>query len=195
VIFSGFFDDSFLHSINNKKTELPKNETPERRLHMDIMHVGLLPESLVIDLPEVDAQHEEIFIRIESLKSACFDIDYNPLGDFETLLAFFEHHFATEERIAKQGGLEFSDHIKTHGKGLRVLNKALDDVRSGARDAYSLLRYIELWFERHINEQDKLFAASLQSSACYRPSRMPVDAGFLDYKAGLTAFCDSRYSA
>jgi hemerythrin-like metal-binding protein len=162
---------------------------------MEIMHVGLLPESLVVDLPEVDAQHEEIFIRIESLKSACFDIDYDPLGDFETLLAFFDHHFATEEHIAQQGGLEFSDHIKTHRKGLRALKRALDDVRSGTRDAYSLLRFIELWFERHINEQDKPFAASLQSPRRYRPFPMPIDAGFLDYQAGLTAFCDSRSSA
>lgn len=162
---------------------------------MEISRAGLLPESLVIDLPEVDAQHEEIFIRIESLKSACFDIDYDPIGDFETLLDFFVHHFATEERIAQQGGLEFSDHVKTHRKGLRVLNRALDDVRSGTRDAYSLLRYIELWFERHINDQDKLLATSLQSPRRYRPFPMPINTGFQELQSRITAFSDSRYSA
>ena len=154
-------------------------------------------QALNVGIPEIDYQHRNLVSMLNALHTA---IEANEprehLGEIlEELDLYVANHFATEERIAKQGGLEFSDHIKTHGKGLRVLNKALDDVRSGARDAYSLLRYIELWFERHINEQDKLFAASLQSSECYRPSRMPVDAGFLDYKAGLTAFCDSRYSA
>ena len=143
---------------------------------MESMHAGLLPESLVIDLPEVDAQHEEIFIRIESLKVACFEIEYDPIGDFETLLHYFAHHFATEERIAEQNGLEFSEHIETHQKSLRVLNKALHDVRSGVRDAYSLLRYIELWFERHINDMDKPLATSLQSPRRYRSIPMQVGA-------------------
>ncbi len=162
---------------------------------MELMHAGLLPESLVIDLPEVDVQHEEIFIRIESLKTACFDIDYDPIGDFESLLSFFVYHFATEERIAQESDLEFSEHIKTHRKGLRVLNKALDDVRSGLRDAYSLLRYIELWFERHINEQDKAFSASLQSPRHCRAFPAQANTSFQDLQVGLAAFCDSRYSA
>ncbi len=151
---------------------------------MKISHPGFLPESLVIDLPEIDEQHEEIFIRIESLKTACFDIDYNPISDFETLLSFFAHHFLTEERIARQNGLEFSDHTLTHRKGLRVLNKAFSDVRNGTRDPYSLLRYVELWFERHINDQDKSFAASLQSPQDLPSFAVPLNAGFEEFRAG-----------
>lgn len=152
---------------------------------MEITHAGLLPESLVIDLPEVDAQHEEVFIRVESLKNACFEIDYDPVGDFESLLTYFAQHFATEERIAQQNGLEFSEHIKTHQKSLRVLNKALDEVRTGERDPYTFLRYIELWFERHINDLDKPFAASLQSIRRYRPFPMPARTGFRQLQAGF----------
>lgn len=146
---------------------------------MEQMLAGLLPESLVIDLPEVDAQHEEIFIRIESLKAACFEIDYDPLGDFESLLRVFEHHFATEERIALQNGLEFSEHCKTHRVSLRMVHKALDEVRDGVRDAYSFLRFIELWFERHINEQDKPFAVSLHHPLYYRPASTQFSASYL----------------
>jgi len=152
---------------------------------MEIAHAGLLPESLVIDLPEVDAQHEEVFVRIESLKNACFEIDFDPVGDFENLLSYFAHHFATEERIAQQSGLEFSEHIKTHRKSLRVLGKALDEVRSGERDPYTFLRYIELWFERHINDLDKPFAASLQSVRRYRPFPVSASIGFRELQAGF----------
>ena len=130
---------------------------------MEIMLTGLLPESLVVDQPEVDAQHEEIFIRIESLKIAFFDGDIPTISVFEDLLAFFEHHFATEERIAGQAGLEFSVHTKKHNDNLYVLSKALDEVRRGAYDVHSFLRYVEYWFERHIIEEDKPFGAHLKA--------------------------------
>lgn len=145
---------------------------------MENMFAGLLPESLVIDLPEVDAQHEEIFIRIESLKAACFEIDYDPIGDFESLLHVFELHFATEERIAQQNGLEFSEHSKVHRISQRMVHKALDEVRAGVRDAYSFLWFIELWFERHINELDKPFATSLQAPRRYRSASIQASASF-----------------
>lgn len=80
------------------------------RLFMEIMLKNLLPEALVIDLPEVDAQHEEIFTRIE-----------------------------------------------------RLASKALNEVRRGASDTYSFLRYVECWFERHILEEDKPFGVRLKS--------------------------------
>jgi hemerythrin len=123
---------------------------------------GLLPEALVIDLPEVDAQHEEIFVRLEALKAACFDANANCLDEFERLLRFFEFHFATEEELAVQAGLDFSVHRTAHCDNLRVLVRAFDEVRSGRRDGYSFLRYVESWFERHIAHDDKPFAASLQ---------------------------------
>ncbi len=130
---------------------------------MEIMFTGLLPEALMIDLPEVDAQHEEIFVRIESLKIACFEGD-NPGAElFDDLLLFLGHHFATEERIAQQAGLEFFLHTKMHHDSLYMLSKALDEVRRGAGDVFSFLRYIEYWFERHILEEDKPFGANLKS--------------------------------
>ena len=66
----------------------------------EVGSAGLLPESLLVDLPEIDAQHEEIFNRIESLKSACFESAITPIDEFESLLAYFAFHFATEERLA-----------------------------------------------------------------------------------------------
>lgn len=130
---------------------------------MEIMLTGLLPDALVIDHPEVDAQHEQIFIRIETLKIACFEGDDPAIEVFDDLLTFLGHHFATEERIAREVGLEFSQHAKTHHDNLYVLSKALDEVRRKARDVYSFLRYVEFWFERHILEEDKPFGARLKS--------------------------------
>ena len=131
------------------------------------MTIGLsacLPEALLVDLPEIDSQHEEIFSRIELLKAGCFESRYVDIAESHALLTVFEQHFATEERIAEESGLDFSAHAKTHRDTLFLLRKALGDVLSGAKDAHSFLRYAEFWFERHIREDDKRFVATLLES-------------------------------
>jgi hemerythrin-like metal-binding protein len=130
---------------------------------MDRMLTGLLPEALLIDQPEVDAQHEEIFTCIESLKIACVAGGNPDIGVFDDLLLFLGQHFATEERIAQEAALEFSSHAKIHHDSLFMLSKALDEVRRGANDVHSFLRFIEYWFERHIHTEDKLFGARLKA--------------------------------
>ncbi|MER2623778.1 MAG: hemerythrin family protein [Accumulibacter sp.] len=130
---------------------------------MKIHFSGLLPEALLVDLPEIDQQHEEIFRRIESLKTTCFADNFIPIDDLTDLLDYFALHFATEERIADAAGLDFTDHLRIHEDTLRLLRKALRDVINGEHDAHSFLRYAEYWFERHISEDDRLFVATLQA--------------------------------
>lgn len=136
---------------------------------MDIEIGGALPEALSIDLPEVDAQYEAIFARIEQLKAACFERDMLPFEECEALLGLLEAHFATEERIAEMAGLDFVEHTKTHRDTSAILSKALDEVCKGIRNVHSFLRYVEFWFERHITQEDKPFAASLHTP----PTRLP----------------------
>ncbi len=130
---------------------------------------GLLPEALLVDLPEVDAQHEEIFNHIDSLKTNCFELSHVPIDEFGKLIDKFARHFATEERIADEAGLDFTDHARIHTDTLCLLHKALGEVINGGQDAYSFLRYCEYWFERHISEEDRLFISVLQSRDFDRP--------------------------
>ena len=126
---------------------------------------GLLPEALLIDLPEIDLQHEEIFRRIEALKISSIGNGPVSLGEFYSLLDYLEWHFASEERIARQLGVDFVDHARVHDENLRTLRKAFAAVHVGSRDVHSFLRYAEYWFERHIIEEDKPFAARLREAA------------------------------
>lgn len=141
---------------------------------MKVSAVGLLPEALLVDLPEIDLQHEEIFSRIETLKVACFEGGFVPADEFQALLEFFEYHFATEERIAEEAGLDFVEHAKIHRDTLRLLHKALGEVFSGTQDVHSFLRFSEYWFERHINEEDRQFIAALQSDGETLAPRIPA---------------------
>ena len=147
---------------------------------MKIHFSGLLPEALLVDLAEIDQQHEEIFRRIESLKTTCFADNFIPIDDLTDLLDYFALHFATEERIADTAGLDFTDHLRIHEDTLRLLRKALRDVINGEHDAHSFLRYAEYWFERHISEDDRLFVATLQAGTRSRSGvhRQPASACF-----------------
>ncbi|MBL8398753.1 MAG: hemerythrin family protein [Candidatus Accumulibacter sp.] len=123
----------------------------------------ILPQALLIGIPSIDAQHENIFRRIESLKESCYGSGPDSLDEFVSLLNYLEFHFATEEALASTLGVDFLDHSTVHRSNLQSLHKAFDGIRSGARDVHSFLRYAEYWFERHIAEEDKPFAASVHA--------------------------------
>lgn len=126
---------------------------------MDINSRALLPELLILGIPEVDAQHEGIFYRIENLKYLCVESTELPRVAIEELLSYLREHFLTEEIIAEAAQLEFSDHAEVHRQTLTTLGRYAALVLNGRRDVFSLLRYLEFWFERHIREEDQPFAA------------------------------------
>lgn len=139
---------------------------------MERVLTGLLPEFLLLDLLELDLQHEDLFCRIESLKAACFDREEAPVLEFEHLLDLFKQHFLSEEAMAKEAGLDFSRHARIHQNSLLSLSRALAEVCDGVRDRHSFLRYVEFWLERHIRQEDKPFADDLllcgKPQRCYR---------------------------
>ncbi|HJV91878.1 MAG TPA: hemerythrin family protein [Azonexus sp.] len=128
---------------------------------MDISSRGLLPELLILGIPEVDAQHEGIFYRIENLKFLCLEQNELPQAVVVDLLDYLREHFETEERIAAATRLDFAEHAGKHAETLTTLTGWATVVFSGQRDVFSFLRYLEIWFERHIREEDQPFAAQL----------------------------------
>jgi len=116
---------------------------------------GLLPVELMIDHGELDAQHNEIFWRIEALKESSLLADGVPHDDVAALISCFADHFATEEHLAQAAALDISAHMQEHERSLRVLRKADVDLGCGRLDLRTFLRYLEYWFEQHINEHDK----------------------------------------
>ncbi|MCB1965798.1 hemerythrin family protein [Accumulibacter sp.] len=132
---------------------------------MEYTLTGLLPAALLIDLPEIDVQHEEIFRRIEALKRASFGTGPVSFEECHDLLDYLEWHFASEESVARERGVDFADHARVHDQNLHMLRRALAAVHDGSQDVHSFLRYAEYWFERHIAEEDKPFADRLRNRA------------------------------
>lgn len=129
---------------------------------MGVERTRLLPEALQVGYAEFDGQHEEIFCRLELLKSACFGNNDLPVEDFKALLDSIAQHFASEERSAEQAGIEFSEHTKVHRENLQSMRDALDVVLGGVSGSYSFLRFAEFWFERHIVQYDQAFVTELK---------------------------------
>lgn len=124
-----------------------------------------LPEALVINVPEIDEQHAGLFAGLAQLKDRCIESNCLPPDDAEKLLAALRIHCATEEAMADQAGLEFAAHAAKHQHMLKGIAKTLDEVLEGRMDAFSLIRYLEYWFERHIREEDSGFGLGLHQAA------------------------------
>jgi hemerythrin-like metal-binding protein len=150
---------------------------------MSRMPHGLLPQELMIEHAEIDDQHDEIFFRIESIKESSLASGAIPHGEIADLVTYFSGHFATEERIARATGLDFSAHAKAHEQALRVFDKAGADLDSGRLDLRTFLRYLEYWFEQHIAEFDKPLGRRL--GAC--PGSLRSHAQSSSFSAGLSA--------
>lgn len=124
--------------------------------------LSYLPSSLVIDIPEVDDQHARLFEQLEIFKASCIEHNAVPVDEAEALFATLLEHCQTEERLARQAGLDFRRHGEKHVAMLNGIRKALNDMERPEVDVFSLIRYVGCWFERHILEEDKNLGVNLR---------------------------------
>ena len=140
---------------------------------MNAETAAFLPSALIVNIQEIDDQHAELFASLAKLKMLCIERNELPLADSESLLQALRVHCATEEKLATSSGLNFSEHGKKHKKMLAAISKAIVEVQEGRMDVFSVLRYIEYWFERHIREEDLNLGRNLQqvSSGMFDPEQ------------------------
>lgn len=130
---------------------------------MNAENANFLPVELMIEVDEVDDQHAELFARLAHLKDLCIEKNGLPVKEADELFAALCLHCDTEERLANEAGIDFAMHAFKHQKMLRGIYRTLQEVREGRMDVFSLIRFIEYWFERHIIEDDKPLGVQLQS--------------------------------
>lgn len=140
---------------------------------MNAENANFLPVELMIEVPEVDDQHAELFARLAHLKDLCIEQNCLPVKEADELFEALCVHCDTEERLANEAGIDFSMHAFKHQKMLRGIYRTLQEVRDGRMDVFSLIRFIEYWFERHIIEDDKPLGMQLQfcPTHAFQPQR------------------------
>lgn len=127
--------------------------------------LSYLPSALVIDVPEIDEQHAHLFEQLEEFKASCIEHNAYQADEAEALFATLTTHCQTEERLARQAGLDFRRHGEKHRVMLRGIRKMIDDMENPGADVFSLIRYVDYWFERHIQEEDRNLGVNLKQVA------------------------------
>lgn len=130
-----------------------------------------LPSTLVIDIAEIDDQHARLFEQLEIFKASCIEHNAVSLDEAEALFASLVEHCQTEERLAREAGLDFRRHGEKHTTMLRSIRNVLDDLERPGVDVFGLIRYVGCWFERHIREEDKNLGLDLRQCSCADPGR------------------------
>lgn len=127
--------------------------------------LSYLPNALVIDVPEIDLQHAQLFAQLEAFKASCVEHNAFMSQEAEEIFRTLVDHCETEERLAAVAGLDFRRHGEKHRAMLNGIRKRLDAMEHPEADVYGLIRYVEYWFERHIKEEDKNLGENLRQSS------------------------------
>lgn len=124
----------------------------------------MLPQNLRINIPEIDSEHDALFAFLEGFKEYCFELSPMPQDKRNALYELLVSHFKTEERLAIAASLDFTGHEEAHEKMLETVSQTLKQMASKNSDLYSLIRYIDYWFEIHILRYDLTLAKCLSIS-------------------------------
>lgn len=122
-----------------------------------------LPVELLIGVPRIDLQHAGLFRKLAMIKEICLRDSVLPGAEAEALQRSLSDHYATEEEVAREIGIDFSVHAEKHRNMLQLIGRALDEVLAGKADVFGTLRYIEYWFERHIAQDDMCLGEQARS--------------------------------
>ena len=125
-------------------------------------NTAYLASNEVLHVQPMDNEHNELFERLENLKTHSFGSNEVLQQEAEALRTCLVKHFQTEQQLAEAAGIDFSEHAELHQKMFDVVSLSLKQIYLGQGDVFSLIKYIHLWFERHIQETDARFAAKLR---------------------------------
>ncbi len=134
---------------------------------MSARQYSMLPQNLQVNIPEMDAEHNELFAFLEGFKEYCFERSPIPQEKRTALYELLVSHFETEERLAVSASVDFSSHEDAHEKMLETVSQSLGQMASNNSDLYSLIRYIGYWFEIHILRYDLILAKDLSASTSH----------------------------
>ncbi|MCM2332769.1 MAG: bacteriohemerythrin [Anaeromyxobacteraceae bacterium] len=115
--------------------------------------------TLSVGVPEIDAQHQELFRRIDRLLDAVLRRDRSEAGAVLAWLGtFVQDHFSAEERLMAETGYPDAErHVKEHRDFARRLAEIEADFEAhGATAAvmYALEQHAVGWLGDHVYFSD-----------------------------------------
>lgn len=118
-------------------------------------------------LPEVDRQHEELFVLINRLHDATTDRGAIVDQAFEDLREYVREHFGTEEKLMAEAGVDaahYAEHRAAHAGFVARIDRLWQrhlDGRDSAAD--ELLEFLTHWLVQHIMHTDRKMALEIHT--------------------------------
>jgi hemerythrin len=124
--------------------------------------------ALAIGVPEIDQQHQELFLRIEKL---VLGVSRGRAGEVEQLLEFLSEyatrHFGAEERwMIRSAYPVYSLHKQEHERFIRDYEHMTQEYRTKGPNVLMGMRmnnWISEWLREHISRADREFGQYLAS--------------------------------
>lgn len=123
-------------------------------------------ESLSVDIPKIDEQHQKLVGLVNSLHDAMMagkgrDVLGNVLSE---LIKYTDYHFKTEEAAFARFGYPESDkHRKQHDELVKTAVELKDKMDAGEMMVtVETLNYLSGWVTNHIKKEDKLYIPFLK---------------------------------
>ena len=122
--------------------------------------------ALAVGHPSIDAQHQELFRRLDSLLAAMASGNRAEIGRlFDFLGTYVVDHFAMEEGLMKQSAYQgYAIHKSAHDRFVQdyqALRKMHDEMGATAAVVIKTKSWLVEWLQTHIGSTDQQLAKHL----------------------------------
>lgn len=134
------------------------------------MPILVWSDDFSINVAEIDEQHKRLLEQVNKLHAGVeAQIDKQDLHLLvEELYEYASFHFAFEEELMKEHGMEIKKHHKEHKVLLKHLKNVCNAISRGKRPAfYSEYDVSNDWFLAHILDFDKRMGAFLNRKGVF----------------------------
>ena len=118
-------------------------------------------------LPEVDAEHRNLFRMAEEIQQAVRGgAETSRVGEMvRGLLSAIEEHFAHEERMMKAANVpDYDWHRSQHDTARKRSKMFAEDIERGSAEApLELLEFLARWFKDHMGLTDRMMGAHVRN--------------------------------
>jgi hemerythrin-like metal-binding protein len=120
-------------------------------------------------LPEVDAEHRNLFLLAEQLQQSIEGGARAPRlrNEMQALLDALEEHFTHEERLMKAAACEsYEWHKQQHDTARRKGKRLIADFAAGNRGAaQDFLAFLAHWLRDHMALTDRMMGAQVRNGS------------------------------
>jgi len=123
-----------------------------------------------LGIPEIDAQHKELFALTNELYNACqqgIEVAQSEFKDvIHKTVKYVGYHFSFEEKLLVDANYpQLAEHKKEHERFVKTVLEGVKDFESGKSFVpNTFVRFLRDWILEHIAVSDKMYAEYMKKN-------------------------------